>query len=235
MPELAVHEPAPHEPNLQEQMSAYEAKTQILEPLSTHSPASAIAEPLAPLAPAIPGIPQSNIADAAARVLRPIDSGAATEILPALDDNQSTVLTNDLVEYRAAMENNADLPLPNEPILADRPVGVPAIRLSNGVRIPLDRTVLIGRAPEAGRLSMRDLPRLVNVASPNNDVSRTHAQVRIEGDFVLVTDLNSTNGVLLVEPGSTPRRLHPDEPTQIFPGVIVDLGDGVTFELEEPR
>lgn len=73
------------------------------------------------------------------------------------------------------------------------------------------------------------------MASPNNDVSRTHAQVRIDGELVLVTDLNSTNGVLLTEPGQQPRRLHPDEPTPLSSGALVDLGDGVTFELEDNR
>lgn len=174
-------------------------------------------------------------------------SEAPTEFIPAYgdyqlggtapyqqyaDDESSTVLTNDVVEYRAAMESQPDLPLPAEPIEVSLPAPAPAIRLSNGVRVSLDRPVLIGRAPEASRFPMRDLPRLISVPSPTNDVSRTHAQVRVEGEVVLVTDLNSTNGVLLIEPGATPRRLHPDEPMQLKPQVVVDLGDGVTFELE---
>ncbi|WP_029069067.1 FHA domain-containing protein [Jonesia quinghaiensis] len=150
-------------------------------------------------------------------------------------DTSSTILTGNLVEYRQAMAHGSELPVPEDPVSTQRAVPVPALRLSNGVRIPLDRTVLIGRAPQASRLPVHELPRLVNVASPNNDVSRTHAQVRIDGELVLVTDLNSTNGLLLTEPGQQPRRLHPDEPTPLTPGTLVDLGDGVTFELEVTR
>ena len=151
------------------------------------------------------------------------------------DDHSSTILTGNLVEYRQAMETSSSLRVPSEPVSAGGAVPIPTLKLSNGVRIPLDRTVLIGRAPQASRLPVHELPRLVNVASPNNDVSRTHAQVRIDGELVLVTDLNSTNGVLLTEPGQQPRRLHPDEPTPLSSGALVDLGDGVTFELEDNR
>jgi hypothetical protein len=181
--------------------------------------------PAAPTAP-VPAVPAPT-----AQILQPL-TGSQTEV-PAPGDESNTVLTNNLVEIRQSMETNTNLPVPEEPITAVMNIPVPTLKLSNGVRIPLDRTVLIGRAPEASRVSLREIPRLVNVASPNNDVSRTHAQIRVEGEFVLVTDLNSTNGVFLNEPGLAPRRLHPDEPTHLEPGVIVDLGDGATFEIEE--
>ena len=70
------------------------------------------------------------------------------------------------------------------------------------------------------------------MVSPNQDISRTHAQVRVDGEDVLVTDLNSTNGMFLVEPGMPPRRLRSGEPTPLGPHAVVDLGDGVTFALE---
>ena len=76
------------------------------------------------------------------------------------------------------------------------------------------------------------IPRLVTVASPNQDISRTHAEVRQEGDHVLVTDLRSTNGVLLLREGVGPQRLHPGDPTIVETGVVVDLGEGVTFVVE---
>ncbi len=179
---------------------------------------------------------EAQVPSRARRVLQPLMDSQTympAAVAPPVgedSDTHSTLLTSNLVKMRAEMAGNPDAPSPTEPVLPAAPV--PVIRMSNGVTIPLDRTILLGRAPEASRVSLRELPRLVNVVSPNNDVSRTHAQVRVEGDFVLVTDLNSTNGVLLTEPGQPPRRLHPDEPAQLQPGVIVDLGDGVTFELE---
>ena len=111
--------------------------------------------------------------------------------------------------------------------------GAPAkLRLSTGLVVSLDRAVLLGRAPQVSRVANAELPRLVTVASPEQDISRTHAEVRVEGDDVLVTDLHSTNGVLVTAAGDGARRLHPGEPTVLSPGTVVDLGEGVTFSVE---
>ena len=104
--------------------------------------------------------------------------------------------------------------------------------LSTGLVVPLDRAVLLGRAPQVARVSNRELPRLITVPSPQQDISRTHAEVRVEGDHVLVTDLDSTNGVHVARPGEGARRLHPGEPSVVGLDELVDLGDGVTFSLE---
>ena len=92
--------------------------------------------------------------------------------------------------------------------------------------------MLIGRAPQVSRVSNAQLPRLVTVPSPTSDISRTHAQVRQDGDDVLVTDLHSTNGVVVSRVGAAPQRLHPGEPSVVEPGDVVDIGDGVTFTVE---
>ena len=111
--------------------------------------------------------------------------------------------------------------------------GAPArLRLSTGLVVSLDRAVLLGRAPQVSRVTNAELPRLVTVASPEQDISRTHAEVRVEADAVLVTDLHSTNGVLLTPYGEPARRLHPGEPTVLRPGGVIDLGEGVTFTVE---
>ncbi len=141
------------------------------------------------------------------------------------DFDEHTILSNNLVQYRAQMATNI---VSAPPVL----VTYPHLILSTGAKVAVDRTVLIGRAPEAQRVTGRELPRLIAVPSPNNDISRTHVQIRVEGDLVVVTDLNSTNGVILVEPGQTPRRLHPDEPTPVPLFGVVDLGDDVTFTVE---
>ena len=82
------------------------------------------------------------------------------------------------------------------------------------------------------RVTNDQLPTLVTVPSPNNDISRTHVQVRQDGEDVVVTDLNSTNGVLVARDGGAPQRLHPGEPFAVLPGAVVDIGDGVTFTVE---
>jgi len=104
--------------------------------------------------------------------------------------------------------------------------------LSTGTVVSLERPVLLGRAPQVSRVGNAEMPRPVAVPSPTSDISRTHAQVRQDGDDVLVTDLHSTNGVLVIRPGAAPQRLHPGEPTVIGPDDVVDIGDGVTFRIE---
>ena len=41
----------------------------------------------------------------------------------------------------------------------------------------------------------------MTVPSPGHDISRTHLEVAPEGWSVVVTDLHSTNGTILVRPG----------------------------------
>lgn len=107
------------------------------------------------------------------------------------------------------------------------------IRLSTGQEVALDRTVIIGRRPRATRASGTDLPHLVAVESPQQDISRNHLEVRPEGDTVVVVDLHTTNGSTLLRPGADPVRLHPGEQTLVLSGDVIDLGDGVTVVFEE--
>ncbi|OCI33075.1 FHA domain-containing protein [Oerskovia enterophila] len=104
--------------------------------------------------------------------------------------------------------------------------------LSNGQVVELDRPVVLGRRPRTTRAQSNDLPRLVAVPSPEQDISRSHVEVQLEGWHVLVCDLNTTNGTTVLRPGQPPRRLHPGEPMMVASGDVVDVGDGVTFVFE---
>jgi len=108
------------------------------------------------------------------------------------------------------------------------------LSLSTGQQVELDRSVLIGRAPESSRFGFGETPRLVTVPSPQQDISRTHVEIKLEGESVLVTDLRSTNGTVVVLPGSPPRRLHPGESVPVPAGTVIDLGDGVTAVVGLP-
>jgi pSer/pThr/pTyr-binding forkhead associated (FHA) protein len=48
----------------------------------------------------------------------------------------------------------------------------------------------------------------------------------------VVTDLGSTNGTVIVQPGLRPEDLRPGIPVQLNPGAVVDLGEGITIEVE---
>lgn len=106
------------------------------------------------------------------------------------------------------------------------------IVLSTGRVVELERPVVIGRRPKSTRTSGSELPTLVAVESPEQDISRSHVEIRAEGEHVLVTDLDTTNGTVLMRGGHDPVRLHPGEPTMVVSGDVLDLGDGVTVTFE---
>jgi hypothetical protein len=102
--------------------------------------------------------------------------------------------------------------------------------------VPLDRGILLGRAPKVNAdLPPSSRPHLVRLASQDNDISRNHAEVILEGWHVLVRDLGSTNGTTVTLPGQEPVRLRPTEDFGIEPGAVVTLADEVslTYEVAE--
>src|SRR5512133_165102 len=117
-------------------------------------------------------------------------------------------------------------------------VGPPVLavlRASDGTSAEVDRPVLIGRAPSSDRSSSRT-PRLMTVPSPNHDISRTHLEVAPNDWQIMVTDLNSTNGTILVRPGGTDRQqLAPGESVHIPVGSVMELGDGVSVLIDFPQ
>ncbi|KQY24764.1 hypothetical protein ASD16_04505 [Cellulomonas sp. Root485] len=189
------------------------------------------------------GSPQdpSGVVAAAESILtsqyQPGATDAAVAPLPvggaSLDDHDGlTILSTDLAEIREQLPSWASDELPG-PFRTPAVAGPPArLVLSTGLVVPLDRAVLLGRAPQVARVTNRELPRLITVPSPQQDISRTHAEVRVEGEHVVVTDLDSTNGIHVSRHGEGARRLHPGEPSVVGVDEIVDLGDGVTFSVE---
>lgn len=111
-----------------------------------------------------------------------------------------------------------------------RPVARPAlgqVMISTGGGFVLDRSAIIGRRPRASRVSVADMPQLITVPSPQQDVSRSHLELRLEGWHVLATDLGTTNGTTLHRPGADPVRLRPREGVGLGHEDVLDLGDGV--------
>ncbi|ABL83438.1 MULTISPECIES: FHA domain-containing protein [unclassified Nocardioides] len=125
---------------------------------------------------------------------------------------------------------------PPAPPVTARPVA--RLLFSGGEHVDVDRLVLVGRAPEPRRHTLTEEPRLVAVRSPHHEVSSTHLEIRpgsgADHGSAVVTDLGSTNGTLLVQPGLPPEDLHAGVPVQLIPGAVIDLGDGVTIRVLTP-
>ena len=124
---------------------------------------------------------------------------------------------------------------PQQPFRTPRPpLGV--LRISTGGVVPLDRGVLLGRAPQVNEeLPANQRPHLLRVGGADRDISRNHAEVVLEGWHVLVRDLGSTNGTTVTLPGEEPVRLRPTEDQGIEPGSVITLADEVslTYEVKE--
>lgn len=118
------------------------------------------------------------------------------------------------------------------------PHAVAHLSFSSGDEVDVDRVIVVGRAPEAGRFSAEDQPLLVTVPSPHQEISSTHVEIRpgtgVDHGAAVVTDLGSTNGTLVVQPGLGPEELRPGVPVQLMPGALIDLGDGLTIRVAHP-
>ena len=118
---------------------------------------------------------------------------------------------------------------------APRPVGaVPVYSFRIGALkdpIALDRPARIGRRPSSPRILVGVAPRLVRVVSPHSEVSATHLELRQTGTTVVVTDLRSTNGTVVLLPGSPPRKLRQGESVVVSPGTLVDIGDDNILQI----
>ncbi|WP_313358080.1 FHA domain-containing protein [Microbacterium sp.] len=166
---------------------------------------------------------------------------AAPPAAPEGDHDGSTISLAELRRMReeagetppqATATAGPDTPTEILPVVENTTAAHGSARLSTGQVVTLDRIVIIGRRPRATRASGDDLPHLVAVDSPQQDISRSHLEIRPEGDSVVVIDLHTTNGSTLLRPGADPMRLHPGEHTLVLSGDVVDLGDGVTVTFE---
>lgn len=154
-----------------------------------------------------------------------------TGLMPAIDEDHDGLTQSGGVD-------------PSPPAPAESPAHAaaaqPVARLSfsSGDAVDVDRAVVVGRAPEARRATSPGEPRLVTVPSHNQEISSTHLEIRpgsgADHGSAVVTDLGSTNGTVLVQPGLEPEDLQPGVAVQLLPGAIIDLGDGVTIRVATP-
>ncbi|MGO4193574.1 hypothetical protein AB4Y67_18145 [Arthrobacter sp. YAF17] len=123
-------------------------------------------------------------------------------------------------------------PLPGDGVQVRRP-RLGRMRLSTGELIDLDQSLVVGRQPSVSRVQGAVMPKLIQVASPSGDISRSHVEVRLEGWHVMLCDLKATNGTVLVREGQPPRRLAQGEMAILLDGDIAEVGDGISLRFEE--
>lgn len=108
---------------------------------------------------------------------------------------------------------------------ADRTVargsGAARLLLDTGQQVVLGGTVLLGRDPVA----VPPWTGAVLVPVPDYSVSKTHVALRLEGSRVLVHDLGSTNGTVVVSPGGSATAAVPGDVLEAPAGSTVRFGD----------
>ncbi len=156
---------------------------------------------------------------------------------PAPADHDDTVIPVPAARPRQRIDHATGEPIADDrdPVAADVTVAEPmfySFRVGLGAdSLLLDVPCYVGRRPSAPRISRGRAPRLLQVPSPLNEVSATHLEVRQVGASVVVTDLKSTNGSVVMIPGSVPRTLRQGESVVVSPGTLVDIGDGNILQV----
>jgi len=92
------------------------------------------------------------------------------------------------------------------------------LKFDDGSEVAVDRMLIIGRKPA----TFDDHAQAVVIDHP--EVSRSHAQVEVQGWAVVLTDLGSRNGTWVSMPGAEPERLDAGEPRVLETGAVVLLG-----------
>lgn len=159
-----------------------------------------------------------------------VDRAPAAPASAQGDHDGATISVSELRALREQAPPASDAPTAILPVV---PAASGRVRVSTGQVVTLDRTVIIGRRPRSARAGGANLPHLIAVDSPQQDISRSHLEIRPEGDTVVVIDLHTTNGSTLLRSGAEPVRLHPGEQTIVLSGDVVDLGDGVEVVFED--
>ncbi|WP_458116810.1 FHA domain-containing protein [Arthrobacter sp. D2-10] len=199
-----------------------------------------------PPGPAGPGVPPDGLDlddhDGQTIMRSELESPAPTSVQPSPEPRPGT---GPLVLARLCPQGHANppeasacgvcsQPVDGEPREVRRP-SLGTMRISTGEVVELDQSIVIGRQPSVSRVQGRGMPKLVQVTSAGGDISRSHAEVRLDGWHVLLCDLKATNGTVLIRQGQPPRRLGEGETAFLLDGDVAQLGDDVFLRFEGLR
>ena len=242
----AAQQPAVAEPDVQ-QPDVQQPDVQQPAPLAPELPA----QPEPPVEPVSPAEPLAEPAAPAGDLLASpaVGSAAPMEFGAPADDptptGETPVVADDWSDRDGQTQAGDRIPdfdrppVPGQEIAPDVvPQPVASLVFSTGDVVAVDRTVLVGRAPEARRFASHEQPHVVTVPSPQQEISSTHLEIRpgagADHGAAIATDLGSTNGTVLAQPGLDPEDLKPGIAVSLIPGAVLDLGDGVTIQVTNP-
>jgi hypothetical protein len=146
---------------------------------------------------------------------------------PVEQSAYDTNVLGDLGRRAASLTRHRTEPPPTAPT----PEAATAFRVGDRAPERVDAPVYVGRQPRSPRVTGPMLPRLVRVDSPSREVSATHIELRPTQHGLVLTDLRSTNGTVVRQPGSGVRRLESGESLAVAPGTLIDIGDGNVIEI----
>lgn len=203
MPEAPATAPAPTPAWARE---AHTPKAPIGAPIPTPRPVQEKQAPKAPVAPPAPTarfsapMPQPLAREASAEAPpaeveapRPPEPAVPTTALPTTAPKPAATATNSTTASAPASASYA------------------ALLLDTGQSIPVNRTIVLGRAPSPQRATDSPIP----VEDQTRSLSRTHVRIAPSEGGITIEDLNSANGTRARSPNGQTHTLVPGQPIEL--------------------
>lgn len=195
-------------------------------PEATPAPPAPALPPAPPVTPSQPSASSGSVPPAPVGPVPPAPAQPPSSPLAPVPIQRGTSASDPVVvplQVRAAQVAGPG-PAPSSEE-ADRTVargsGAARLLLDTGQQVMLGGTVLLGRDPVA----VPPWTGAVLVPVPDYSVSKTHVALRLEGTRVLVHDLGSTNGTVVVSPGGSATVAVPGDVLEAPAGSTVRFGD----------
>ena len=203
MPEAPATAPAPTPAWARETQAP---KAPIGAPIPTPTPVQEMQAPKAPVAPPAPTarfsapMPQPLAQEASAEAPsaeveapRPPEPAVPAPALPTTAPKPAATATNSTTASAPASASYA------------------ALLLDTGQSIPVNRTIVLGRAPSPQRATDSPIP----VEDQTRSLSRTHVRIAPSEGGITIEDLNSANGTRARSPNGQTHTLVPGQPIEL--------------------
>lgn len=215
MPEAPATAPAPTPAWARE---THTPKAPIGAPIPTPRP---VQEKQAPKAPVAPPAPTARFS---APMPQPLAREASAEAPPA--EVEAPRPPEPAVPTTAPAVPAPALPAPALPTTAPKPAATAtnsttasapasasyaALLLDTGQSIPVNRTIVLGRAPSPQRATDSPIP----VEDQTRSLSRTHVRIAPSEGGITIEDLNSANGTRARSPNGQTHTLVPGQPIEL--------------------